>query len=124
MAEGIDHESDPDILTAEELSAKIRISAATVRRAASRGDIPGMRIGRDWRFSYKAVVATIGSPHPVDDDADEEPTAAQRAALDFPYDIRDGVPRRGRGRPKKAIPQEEGSRPNDVADAVDPSPSQ
>ncbi|MFI0483033.1 helix-turn-helix domain-containing protein [Actinomadura sp. 9N215] len=110
MADSTGYKPDPDILTTEELSAKIRIAPPTIRKAASRGDIPGMRIGKDWRFSYRAVVAAIASYHPVADDGTDEPPV-DPAAVDFPHDIRKGVPQRGptrlqRGRPTvKGVPR-------------------
>jgi excisionase family DNA binding protein len=99
---------DPDILSTEELASRIGLSAPTVRRAVSRGEIPGLRIGKDWRFSYSAVIASIRSYHPVEElPADsEEQTAAQLAALDHPHDIRGGVPRRS---PRQSSPQSEPS---------------
>lgn len=110
------HEPDPDILNTEELAAKIRISPPTIRKAAARGDLPGMRIGKDWRFSYAAVVAAISSYHPVGDEDDEATTAQQVAALDFPYDIREGVPQRNPTRQKPPTPVPKGKKARPVDD--------
>ncbi|WP_067455307.1 helix-turn-helix domain-containing protein [Actinomadura macra] len=110
MADSTGYEPDPDILTTEELSAKIRIAPPTIRKAASRGDIPGMRIGKDWRFSYSAVVAAIASYYLVADDGTDDPPA-NPAALDFPHDIRQGVPQRDPTGRQQGRPTVKESRP-------------
>jgi excisionase family DNA binding protein len=39
-----------DILTAEQAAEYLQLDPETVRRAARRGELPGARIGRRWRF--------------------------------------------------------------------------
>ena len=41
---------DPDVLTTKELAAKLGLSAQTVRRMASAGQIPALRTGKDYRY--------------------------------------------------------------------------
>lgn len=42
--------NDEPYLTAPEVGEMLRVSADTVRRRATAGEIPGVRIGRQWRF--------------------------------------------------------------------------
>jgi excisionase family DNA binding protein len=42
--------SNDDMLTIKELSAILRTHPTTLYRLVKRGDIPGFRIGSDWRF--------------------------------------------------------------------------
>ena len=39
-----------EILTAEQAAEYLQLDPETVRRAARRGELPGARIGRRWRF--------------------------------------------------------------------------
>jgi excisionase family DNA binding protein len=47
--------SAPDILTVQELAERLKLHPQTIREAAMRGDLPGQRFGRVWRFSWVAV---------------------------------------------------------------------
>jgi excisionase family DNA binding protein len=40
----------PEVLTLSEAALLLRVSAPTLRRLVARGDVPGMRIGRQWRL--------------------------------------------------------------------------
>ena len=40
----------PDILTVAEVARLMRVSRDTVYRLAARGELPGRKIGRIWRF--------------------------------------------------------------------------
>jgi len=40
----------PDVLTANEVAQYLRLSAATVCRLAQAGEVPAVRVGRQWRF--------------------------------------------------------------------------
>lgn len=54
----------PEILTPRELADHLRVSEATIRNMANRGDIPeGFRVGKSWRFHREAV--TRLAPKPV-----------------------------------------------------------
>jgi excisionase family DNA binding protein len=39
-----------NVLTAEEAAAYLRVSTVLVRRLAQVGQLPGMKVGRQWRF--------------------------------------------------------------------------
>jgi PTS system nitrogen regulatory IIA component len=47
--------SEPELLTAGELSAYLRVHTVTICRLAMRGEIPSFRIGRGWRFNKTTV---------------------------------------------------------------------
>ena len=50
------HEPSPEVLTAEQLADLLQVDAKTVRSLAARGDLPGRKLGREWRFSRRAVL--------------------------------------------------------------------
>ena len=45
-----------DVLTTGQLAELLQTDESTVRTLAKRGDLPGRKIGRDWRFSRVAVL--------------------------------------------------------------------
>ena len=45
----------PDVLTVGEVAAFMRVSRETVYRLAVRGELPGRKIGRLWRFQKEAI---------------------------------------------------------------------
>ena len=45
----------PEVLTAEEAAAHLRVASATVYRLAAAGEIPAARIDRAWRFSWRLL---------------------------------------------------------------------
>jgi excisionase family DNA binding protein len=47
---------DADILTIRQVAGLLKIHRATVRKLAQRGEIPGWRVGKTWRFSESALV--------------------------------------------------------------------
>jgi excisionase family DNA binding protein len=50
--------NDPEVLTADEAAALLRVSRKAIYAAANRGEIPGaFRLGRSIRFSRAALVA-------------------------------------------------------------------
>src|SRR5919202_6663944 len=46
---------EPDVLTVEQLAQLLQVDERTVRSLAAKGELPGRRIGRHWRFSRQAV---------------------------------------------------------------------
>jgi excisionase family DNA binding protein len=48
--------SSPEVLTAEQLAELLQLETSTVRALAARGEIPGRKLGREWRFSRRAVL--------------------------------------------------------------------
>jgi excisionase family DNA binding protein len=54
--------SEPDVLTPEQLAALLQVDEKTVRTLASRGELPGRKVGRHWRFSRQAVLDWLATP--------------------------------------------------------------
>lgn len=74
-----------DILTPRELADYLRVSEATIRQMAARGEIPhAFRIGKQWRIPYAAVAKLTGwrAPHPTT----SESTNAHQAQAATLYD--------------------------------------
>jgi excisionase family DNA binding protein len=45
----------PLILTVQEVSEYLRVHPATIYRLANERQIPGFRVGSDWRFNIDAI---------------------------------------------------------------------
>jgi excisionase family DNA binding protein len=43
------------LLTVKELSDYLRVHPSTIYRLLKRGELPGIRLGSDWRFSIEAI---------------------------------------------------------------------
>jgi excisionase family DNA binding protein len=54
------HEPIPDVLTAGEAAALLRLAESEVVEAAERGEVPGRRIAGEWRFAREALMAWLG----------------------------------------------------------------
>jgi excisionase family DNA binding protein len=54
---------DPDVLTTAELAEKLGLSTQTIRRMANAGQIPALKTGKDFRYSWEAVKAVLRQPH-------------------------------------------------------------
>jgi excisionase family DNA binding protein len=48
-----------DVLTTAQLADLLQVDEKAVRDLARRGELPGRKIGRDWRFSRGAVLAWL-----------------------------------------------------------------
>jgi len=46
----------PEVLTTAQLAELLQVEEKAVRDLARRGELPGRKIGRDWRFSRSAVI--------------------------------------------------------------------
>jgi excisionase family DNA binding protein len=46
----------PEVLTTAQLADLLQVDEKAVRDLARRGELPGRKIGRDWRFSRSAVI--------------------------------------------------------------------
>jgi excisionase family DNA binding protein len=57
---------DADVITTELLAARLRMTVKTIRALAARGQIPAMQMGKNWRYSYQAVIELLARPpgHP------------------------------------------------------------
>jgi len=51
-------ESD-EVLTAEEAAALLKVATPTVLKESREGRLPGVKIGREWRYSRTALLAHL-----------------------------------------------------------------
>ena len=52
----------PDVLTVEQLAELLQVDEKTVRSLAAKGELPGRKVGRHWRFSRQAVLDWLATP--------------------------------------------------------------
>jgi excisionase family DNA binding protein len=75
-------ERDSDVLTTQELAAKLGLSPQTVRRMANAGQIPALKTGKDFRYSWEAVRDVLRQPHRSQehshDDQHQQPDPGRR----------------------------------------------
>jgi excisionase family DNA binding protein len=45
----------PRVMTVKELSDYLRVHQSTVYKLLRRGEVPGFRIGTDWRFNAEVI---------------------------------------------------------------------
>ncbi|TMR24492.1 helix-turn-helix domain-containing protein [Actinomadura geliboluensis] len=64
---------DPDVLTTAELATKLGLSPQTVRRMANAGQIPALKTGKDFRYSWQAVREVLRQPHQQPGEAADDP---------------------------------------------------
>jgi excisionase family DNA binding protein len=51
----------PEVLTTTQLAELLQVDEDAVRALARKGELPGRKIGRDWRFSRAAVLAWLAN---------------------------------------------------------------
>lgn len=54
----------PDVLTLQQTATLVAMPAAVVRRHAAAGAIPGIRVGRPWRFWSPSVLHAVTGVRP------------------------------------------------------------
>lgn len=79
---------DPDVLTTAELATKLGLSPQTVRRMANAGQIPALKTGKDFRYSWEAVREVLRQPHhqpgdAADDLQNEQPAQPTRKGAGY-----------------------------------------
>jgi excisionase family DNA binding protein len=52
--------ADPEVLTVEQAAELLQVDTDTIRALARQGELPGRKVGREWRFSRVAVLAWLG----------------------------------------------------------------
>ncbi len=57
------HRGSTDVLTIQDVSAYLRLPVSTVYRLARRGELPGHKVGRHWRFHWKTLEGWFGHRH-------------------------------------------------------------
>ncbi len=70
---------DDQILTADEAAELLRVGLATVLKESRLGRLPGVKVGREWRYSRQALMAHVAR-YTGDPDADPEPAARVEGA--------------------------------------------
>jgi excisionase family DNA binding protein len=45
----------PPVMTVRELSAYLRVHPSTIYKLLRKGELPGFRIGTDWRFNAEVI---------------------------------------------------------------------
>ena len=58
--------SDADIMTPAEFAAVYKVTEASVKTAASRGELPAIKIGRYWRI-YSAATRVVPGLEPAEE---------------------------------------------------------
>jgi len=76
---------EDEILTAEEAAELLRVGLATLLKESRLGRLPGVKVGREWRYSKQALMQHVarytGDPDPdPDPDADPEPADTPEGA--------------------------------------------
>jgi len=51
---------DDEVLTADEAAALLKVSAQTVLKESREGRLPGIKVGREWRYSRLALLRHLG----------------------------------------------------------------
>lgn len=58
--------AEPDaVLSTRQAARLLGLDEATVRTEAATGRLPGLLIGRGWRFSRQALLALLRQPNPT-----------------------------------------------------------
>ena len=80
-AESQGGELTPEILDVEQAAALLGVSVKTFNKVLHSQDLPARKIGREWKFSRRALIAWVGSGRSVDfyKEAGDEPSAPRRA---------------------------------------------
>ena len=58
----------PEVLTVEQAAELLQVPSDDVRALADAGELPGRRIGDEWRFLRRAVLAWLGGSEPRAED--------------------------------------------------------
>jgi excisionase family DNA binding protein len=51
----------PDVLTTAQLAEWLQVEEPTIAELAEAGDLPGRRLGGEWRFAREAVLAWLAN---------------------------------------------------------------
>jgi excisionase family DNA binding protein len=57
---------DAEVLDIDEVAELLQVEPGAVRELAESGRLPGRKIGDDWRFLRRAVLAWLGGAEPPD----------------------------------------------------------
>jgi excisionase family DNA binding protein len=62
VAGGSDSPEPPPLVDLTHMAARLAVSNDKVRRMALAGEIPGIKVGRVWRFDADEVIAHLRQP--------------------------------------------------------------
>ena len=48
--------ADPEVMTLEEAAELLRVEPKEVRKLAANGEVPGRKVGTEWRFTRAALL--------------------------------------------------------------------
>ena len=51
----------PDVMTAQQLAAWLQVDEQTITTLAEQNELPGRKLGDEWRFAREAVVAWLAN---------------------------------------------------------------
>jgi excisionase family DNA binding protein len=57
---------DQDILNIDGAAALLGVSVKTFSKVLREGDVPGRKVGREWKFSRQALIDWIGGSQSAD----------------------------------------------------------
>lgn len=57
---------EPEVLTAEEVAELLQVDASTVLELSAAGELPGRKLGGEWRFARAAVLKWLAAEDPRD----------------------------------------------------------
>lgn len=66
----MDEEYD-EVLTAEEAATLLRVSLQTLLKESRLGRLPGIKIGREWRYSRQALLTHLRQYPGIRDEPDD-----------------------------------------------------
>jgi len=56
----VDEAFRDEVLTAEEAAQLLRVTVQTVLKESRAGRLPGIKVGREWRYSRNALIRHLG----------------------------------------------------------------
>jgi excisionase family DNA binding protein len=54
--------TEPEVLSAQEAAALLKVERALVERLAAAGELPGRELGGEWRFARAALIEWLAQP--------------------------------------------------------------
>ena len=71
----------PEILTLAQAAALLQVSERTIHRMVKRGEMPGMRIGGQWRFDREQIKALVRGEWTPDEEPLTQEELVERETL-------------------------------------------
>ena len=59
--------TEPEVLSGKQAGELLRVARDVVERMAAQGELPGRKLGGEWRFSRAALLAWLAAPQTADD---------------------------------------------------------